>query len=1060
MMSPCAAKVAQPSRSRLLLHRSRLVDFLHDHIDRRLVVASAPIGYGKTSLLMDFAYETALPVCWYSFEPLDRDPQVFLENLIASIRCRFPAVGERAQKVLASGSTTENFDAVIGALASEIQKNVSSRFVIAFDDYHQVADADAINHLINLLLTRFPNKAHFVLTSRTVPMKLNLAPLQTRQQVVSLGTGELQFTAEELRAFVHQNYQIDLSMEQASELATRTEGWIAGILLTTPVLWPGIYQQFIQNQGTHEDVFRFLASETFEHLPAELQRFLLDISVFRRIEIATCNTVLETTNADKFLRAIETRNLFLVRLADESGKPVYRFHTLFHEFLRRRLIETDPTRWRTLNQRAAEFFEARDGRIGQAITYYLAAELFEDAARLIEQIAQPTFDAGRWTSLAVWIDGLPPQVLENHPGLIVMRGLVFAETGKNVEAENTYAHAIQLYKARKDRVSAAKVVVWRAMLWNLTGRYREAVIACENGLETLHRHHARSEEARAYRILGSAHMQLGEYSQCVSELEKGLELYQALGDETRVAWLHHDIGRCLRILGNPQANEHYQQALAVWRRTENVVGMAITLNNMGVGYHRAGDHARALATLGEARAMARRIGSRRSEAYTLCSLGDVYRDQGETVRALELYQQAVDLCQGVDGFLLTYALTVLGETYGSSGDETKAADYLKQALASAESHESNYELGLVETALGIFECQRGQTDAALPHLRRAVDLLKSMRPDCLRARLHLARTCLLERNFDLVQKQLAAIATQAIGMEPTRIPFIVADRALLQPVIHYAVSKGIRREYFSQLSDLLSSWDKAREQSSEPRIEIRALGVSRVTVGDKLIDKSDWGTNVAKELFFLLLENPKGLFKEKALEIFWLKNPMDAASKIFNTTTSRLRHIIPNCLNNSNGLYAVRSELYSNYDVVQFEAWIERAQDAKGVTERIKAYEAAITLYQGEFLEECYSDWAMSIRTRLRQKYLIALVVLAQLYERHGDVNKAMEYYQTLLEKDRDREEIYREVMRLQFKQGDRVAAVRTYRRCAQVLRDELNVPSPSQETQELYRMICEDVRA
>jgi len=116
-------------------------------------------------------------------------------------------------------------------------------------------------------------------------------------------------------------------------------------------------------------------------------------------------------------------------------------------------------------------------------------------------------------------------------------------------------------------------------------------------------------------------------------------------------------------------------------------------------------------------------------------------------------------------------------------------------------------------------------------------------------------------------------------------------------------------------------------------------------------------------------------------------------------------------------------------------------------------------LYQGDFLEECYSDWAMGIRTRLRQKYLNTLVALAQLYERHGDVNQAMQYYQTVLEKDRDREEIYRAVMRLQFKQGDRIGAVRTYRRCAQVLRDELNVPNPSQETEELYRVICADKR-
>ncbi len=1059
MMSPCAAKVALPSRSRLLLHRSRLVDFLHDHIDRRLIIISAPTGYGKTSLLIDFAYETPLPVCWYNLDALDHDPQVFLEYLIASIQTRFPNVGERAQKVLGSGTTPENFDAALGALANEIQKNVSSHFVIVFDDYHQVADADVITRLINLLLARLPSKVHLVIASRTVPLKLNRAPLQTHLQVVSLETSDLQFTAEELRAFVHQNYQIDLSLDQASDLAIRSEGWIAGILLTTPMLWPGVYQHLIQAQGTHEDVFRFLACETFEHLPSELQRFLLDVSIFSRIEVTICNTVLEITNADELLKTIEVRNLFLQHLADESGKAMYRFHTLFHEFLRRRCIETDPVRWRTLNHYAAKFFEAHEGSIGQAITHYLAAEMFDEAARLMEQIAQSTFDAGRWTTLMRWFDGLPTRVLEDRPGLIVMRGLVFAEMGKNTEAEEAYARAIQLYKVRKDPAATAQVTVWRAMLWNLAGRYREAVMACENALEMLQRHHAQSDQARAYRILGSAHMHLGEYSQCVSELEKGLEIYQALGDETRVAWLHHDIGRCLRILGNPQADAHYQQALEVWQRTDNAVGMAITLNNMGVGYHRAGDHARALETLGEARAKARQIGSRRSEAYACCSVGDVYRDQGEIARALERYHQSAELCRGVDGFLSTYVLTMLGETYCSVGDEAQAADYFKQARASAESHQSSYELGLVETALGIFECQRGQINAALPHLRHAVELLKSMRPDYLRARLHLARTYFLGRNFDLVQKQLAAIAAQSGGMESTRIPLVVADRALLQQVVRYAISKKIRREYFIPLSDFFTSWDRVRAQSSEPRIEIRALGVSQVSIGDKLISKSDWGTSVAKELFFLLLEHPKGIFKEKALEIFWLKKPMDAASKIFNTTTSRLRHIIPNCIGNSNGLYAVRPELYADYDVTQFETWIERAQDTKGVTEQIKAYQAAVALYQGDFLEECYNDWAMDIRTRLRQKYLNALVALAQLYESHGDVTEAMQYYETLLQKDHDREEIYRAVMRLQFRQGDRVGAIRTYRRCAQVLRDELNVPNPSQETQDLYRMICEDVR-
>jgi LuxR family maltose regulon positive regulatory protein len=78
-------KVLLPRKQLGLLHRQRLVDFIHEHIDCKLILVSASAGYGKSSLLADFVHDADLPVCWYSVDEADRDPRVFLEYLMASI---------------------------------------------------------------------------------------------------------------------------------------------------------------------------------------------------------------------------------------------------------------------------------------------------------------------------------------------------------------------------------------------------------------------------------------------------------------------------------------------------------------------------------------------------------------------------------------------------------------------------------------------------------------------------------------------------------------------------------------------------------------------------------------------------------------------------------------------------------------------------------------------------------------------------------------------------------------------------------------------------------------
>lgn len=1047
------SQLVPPHRHRSILHRARLTNWLDEHLEHcRLVIVTAPAGYGKTSLLADFAHETSLPVCWYTLEPFDRDPQVFLEHLITALEQRLPAVGTRIRPMFAREMVAADPLAVVSALATELREHVTSPFVIIFDDYHTVAEADAIHRLINAVVDLLPPVARVILSSRTLPLQLDLTRLQIHQQVAGIGVSELAFTPEEICALARQNEGVEISRENAHAIATQTEGWIAGILLMTPALWPPVYQRVVQGRDPRDAVFDFLAHQTLDPLTPELQRFVLDASILSPVDVSTCDEILGTHHSAEYLRCLEERHLFVVRLADAGDGPTYRFHSLFREFLQHRLRETAPARARALHQRAAQVFAER-AAFDRAIPHYLAAEMFDEAASTLEQIAPVFFDAGRWIPLAEWIDTLPAEVLEAHPRLMVTRAMVYAETGNIAEAEQHYTRAIQLYEQQGDAVSVARVIVWRAMLWNLCGRYADAIVACGKVIKTLRAHHAQPELARAYRVLGVAHAQRGDYPRCVRELEKSLAMYTALGDPTRVAWLHHDLGTCLRRFGDPSADEHYQHALTYWRETQQRVGMATTLNSLGVSAHRAGDYPRALAILTEAYTLAEQIGNPHCQAFVLASLGDVLRDQGEYPRALEQYQRVVELGERVEGFILTYGLVALGETLHLTGEDVPAATYLQRARAVAQAHHSPYEMGLVETALGIAATEQGRYADARAHLQQAVGWLAPMRGDALRAQLYLARVYWLQRRWRKAQQELRRLAKRWAEPIPAPLPFRVTDRARLLPLVQYAVNRKSGARYFQRI---LEELDARLRPATPPVIEARALGTTQVRMGNQVITKAEWGTQAAKELFFLLLTFPNGLRKEQILEALWPHHAAAAASVIFHTTAYRVRRVIPRGLVYADGMYTLRRDVTLHYDVAEFDKWLALARETKGVSERIAAYRAAIALYRGDFCEDSYHDWCEETRARLRRQYLDALLALAELYERNGDLAQAITYYQMLIERDMDREEIYRALMRLQIQAGDRLAAARTYQRCAQVLREELNIASPSEETRQLYAQIVQ----
>lgn len=1050
-------KTILPTKRASLLSRPRLLDFLHEHIERKLILVSASAGYGKTSLLIDFAHDTTFPVCWYSLDPNDSDPRLFLEYLVASLRRQFQNFGSRTLRVLSESGPARDFEIVVGSLVTEIHESIPGYFVLVLDDYQAIEESVGVNRILDSLLRLLPENAHLILSGRTLPKQLTLTRLAAHQEIAGIGTNELKFSPDEVCALVKQNYQIDLSEEDAANLAENSEGWITGIMLTTQSLWKGLFQNLVRVPGSHGQLFSYLASEVFNQQSPALQKFLLESSILRQFNAAFCSKLFAIENASELLTELEQKNLFVVRI--DGDETWFRYHHLFQQFLQDRLKELDNAQWQFLHRRASEWFESQQAW-DRAIEHYQVVQAFEQVARQIGRIAKQYYDAGHWTTLANWIDGLPEDLLDAYPSLIIWRARIFAETGALDRALGLYARAHTQYEKAGDRAGIGQTLVRQSVCLRFQGSYEQAIEHSQAALELLANDDKRSM-AEAHRTIGISNGQRGKWRECIKELECALNYYNPKVDHVDVALIYQDLGVARRTLGDRGAQRDFQAALDQWRLANNLTGMANTLNSIGITYHRQNNYSKAIEILQNARSEARRSGQLRIEAHALASLGDVYRDRGELDQAQKAYRSAFEIGRQIsEGFIITYTLCALGELLHLTGDVESAQELLTRALEQALNHRSNYEIGLAKTALGIFDYRRGAFEEADSYLNSALALFEEggAKRDSARAHLHLASANFQRKKYRSAGEHLRASAI--LGKRLQEDQFVVSDGPRILPLLRYAVSKKIGNGYYSTALEKVAAlpspaaFEEHRAETSMPVLKAYAFGRASVLVGEQLVTTTDWDSNSAKELFFLLLAHPHGLRKEEILEKLWQQVSPSKASAIFHSTAHRARRALQNdCIVYENGVYRLDRKVKIWVDVARFEELIAAALRTDSDDDRASQYGQAVQLYAGDYFEDSYNDWCVPIRAALLSKYLDALHAVAFYHASRSQLAEALGYYRRILDKDPLREEIYRQVMQIQLAMGDRSGAIKTFEQCERILREELNL-TPSEETRILDQRI------
>ena len=424
-----ASKLRRPLVRHGTVRRSPLVERLANGDRRPIVSVVAPPGYGKTTVLAQWAERNGQSFAWVSVDERDNDPKVLLTYVAQALDAVEP-IDERVFDALASpGSSVPG--SVLPRLGSAFS-SMTTPVALVLDDVHMLRNREC-QAALSVLADHVPGGSRLALAGRSRP-PLRVARLRAEGRVLEIGPGDLSLTQDEAFLLLR-NADIAVAEEDVTELHRRTEGWPAGLYLAALYLREGgpLASAAVSFGGDDRLVTEYMESEFLARISRRRRTFLTRTAVLERMSGSLCDAVLERTGSAGVLADLERSNLLLVPL-DRRGQW-YRYHHLFRDMLLAELHRLEPGLIPVLHRRAAQWHE-RNGEPAEALEYWMKAGEADSAARLVGTLAFPAYQQGRVATAERWFGWLDDNAPRGtYPAIAVLAAMVSAVTGKPGQAE-------------------------------------------------------------------------------------------------------------------------------------------------------------------------------------------------------------------------------------------------------------------------------------------------------------------------------------------------------------------------------------------------------------------------------------------------------------------------------------------------------------------------------------------------------------------------------------------------------------------------------------------------
>ncbi|MEJ5223009.1 MAG: tetratricopeptide repeat protein, partial [Anaerolineales bacterium] len=926
---------------------------------------------------------------------------------------------------------------------------------VILDDYHYVT-SPVVHQLIDFLLENAPNDLRLIISTRVDP-PLALARLRARGQMAELRASSLRFRDREISQWMQANLPY-ISNESLNLLSEKTEGWVAALQIVRSSLSgpdaPDVDAMLAGLKGSQQFVFEYLAEEVFKRLPEDTQNFLLCTSILQQMDAPACNAIASVQNAQAILEKLEKQNLFVSGL--DPQRRWFRYHYLFREFLLSRLQRVGTDTILNLERCAGQHYESQ-GELEAALSHYLNAHQYESAARVVRIFAADYVERGRVEVLHRYLSALPTEVMKSNPELLLQHGNAHWRLGQIGEAIASYEDARLSFTAQSDWSGVCRALTRLAEINRAQGNYRQAETLAKEALSFANEDHAARAEAL---------MALAKSTGFLTGMDKGRQLAEESVEEARLAEdkisalaranFLQSLGQICWWYGDPQATVRYcQEALQIAPEEFSPIGAQayISLSTPYL-YWRRLDKALQYAERGLQIAQTLHLKELLPSAYT--TLGNVLTRLGETARAEVSLRQGMEISQqlGSASYEQLMATGYLAYNLCGQGRIEEARQLAEGALWAYTGNPDTYEAYVCRSVLADIALENGQLEKA-EHLYAELVTVGERRQFRIPLAMVYFGLAYIHLETGRAESGLAHARKALHLIEASRTFQLFLDQGSRSKVVSEALISAGEKSPF--LERVLENLPETSIQVFQDRysIHVQCFGNFRVLLNGKEVSQERWVSAKARDLlaYFVTMRGEK-IPADKAFEAIWGEKERTSRTA-FHTALSRLRNALkegdhsPRLILVEVGEYWLDSARFS-IDVDEFNTAIAKARAAISDVPAAEWYERAVTLYQGDYMQNLYYEWVFPERRRLAQAYLNALQELAIYYLSIHEPVKTIEYTEKAIPLDILNEDLYRLAMRGYAELGDRSSVVRLYSRLQKLLHNELNT-RPMLETVKLY---------
>jgi ATP/maltotriose-dependent transcriptional regulator MalT/two-component SAPR family response regulator len=1070
-------KLLPPRAVSELLERPRLTEKLRLNLNSTVTMVAADAGCGKTTLIADFIRNQTRPAVWYQLDHTDADPIVFLGYIAQGIKNFAPDFGETIFPYLseANEDLVRYPERAVDLLLNEILQTIEQPFILVLDDYHHIGRETIVHQLVDRLLQYSSDMLHLIITTRDLPP---LAIMRRRSQSAALviTREDLLFTDDEVRDLFRRTLNVELKDEEIAEYRNRTHGWITALQLVRQVAEQEIHSDKESSsldlneilQQSEKDIFDYFAEEVFSREPEDTQKLLLHLSLLESMPLDVCSRLFPDLRCSATLPELAQKNVFLTAVGEGNTAEEYRFHPLFRDFLIRRFrSEFGRTGAAEERNRIAAFF-LENNRWDNALPYLIEAENFDLAAQTIAEKGGEWIAGGVFTTLGIFVEGVPLEFLEKYPRALLHKAEVARLQGDLVAASGLFQRAVGLLHEQNDTSGEAEALHSLASLARRRGRNAEAFEFLEKaeklageGSETF----LKCANTRGLCLIAE-----GDWTTAEQQFRYALELAEWQGNEHYSRLITHNLALPAGFRGDfGEALRWFKRIFREGQPEKQLPQEAVAHLNVARLHLYRGEFDETERHLERALELTGLYNLRLPLGEIFETYANFYREKSDFARGREFYERALKAYEeaGIDIYEREFD-EERARFYLAQGDTGRARGLLENLIEARGKFKNETGIHTARLCLCTVKLAEGKTEGLAGEIGQLIDFFHEQNHYYDEA---LASMLLAETHFAAGERKKMAVPLQrALDLsarfdyeywlrgEIQKNPALFKDEEVIDKL-----PPDLREELGA--APLAAPARVAAVQAHAPVTDLTIKVLGHVDIhrdASKPFAPDAWTTRRARDIFcYIATARHRRVDKDVLIDTFWADEDLDAVEKNFHPTISHIRKALnsrqsfkQNYLVFRDGAYQLNPELAYSIDTEEFEAHIAAAEEAKREKDA-RAFraslEAAHALYRGEFMAGAYEDWAEERRHYFSEQFSRVLSALAKLSFQEKSWSSALKFANEALKEDPYREDMHRLVMKVFAAQSKPAAVKEQYESLQAILKKELGV-EPAAETRRVYK--------